>query len=351
VEGQRQAKVSPRRAIFERLGFSLAPNRRQATVRAANPRAELPASRRSLVGAGPANHRRKPLVSIIIPAFNHEQFIGHCLDSIMADEYPAKEIVVIDDGSSDGTLGVVSAWACRHRDTIPISLVSRPNRGVTRTLNELLLKAQGEFVMPVASDDYLLPGGLQTLATTLMENPTCHAAFGDSVVVNEGGDVIYQSTLFDYRRANRSWLTTRLTEAIITDWAVPGSAMMYRREPILSIGGYNEHLLVEDWDFYLRLVSRGWLRFVDCRVAAYRLHEGNAHRSYQDQKLREKQMRDVALAAARRFRGRRRLLLLLEAMTYSPPFLGLRPGRVADLPGRAARKVIRMSARAFASLG
>ena len=299
----------------------------------------------------PTETTRERLVSVIIPAFNHERFVGKCLDSIIADEYRAKEIVVIDDGSSDGTLGVVEAWAARHQGTIPISLVSRPNRGLTCTLNELLRMARGEFVIPVASDDYLLPGGIQALATALAADQACHAVFGDSVVVNEVGDVIYPSTLSDYRRANRRWLTSRLAEAVITNWAVPGSALLYRRERILAIGGYNEDLLVEDWDFYLRLVSRGWLRFVDCKVAAYRLHEGNEHRSFKNQVRHEKEMRGVALKAARRFRGRRRLLLLIEAMSYSPPLMGLQAGKLTDLPGRAVRRVIRMCARTLASLG
>lgn len=291
------------------------------------------------------------LVSVVIPAFNHERFVGTCLDSILADEYRPKEIVVIDDGSSDATLGVVEAWAARHQDIVPVSVVSRPNRGVTCTLNELLRMARGEFVIPVASDDYLLPGGIQALATVLAADQSCHAVFGDSVVVNDVGDAIYPSTLSDYRRANRKWLTSRLAEAVITNWAVPGSALLYRREPILSIGGYNEDLHVEDWDFYLRLVSRGWLRFVDFKVSAYRLHEGNEHRSYKNQVRHEKEMRGVALKAARRFRGRRRLLLLIQAMSYSPPFMGLRAGKLKDLPGRAVRRVIRMGARTLASLG
>jgi glycosyltransferase involved in cell wall biosynthesis len=301
--------------------------------------------------AGPASVRRVPLVSIIIPAFNHARFVGRCLDSVVADDYPNKEIVVIDDGSSDGTLRVIASWADELREAIPISVVSRPNRGATRTLNELLLMAHGEFVFPIASDDYLLPGGIGTLVAALSGDPTCQAVFADCIVVDDADLVVFTSALSGYRRTNRDWLVRRLADELITNWTVAGPALLYAREPIISVGGYDADLLVEDWDFYLKLASKGWLRFVDRTVAAYRLHQGNEHRNPETQLRRDRERKSVALKAARRFRGRRRLVLLLEAVLYSPPLLGLKAGRLRDLPGRAVSKVIRMSARALASLG
>jgi hypothetical protein len=169
--------------------------------------------------------------------------------------------------------------------------------------------------------------------------------------VDEADLVVFTSALSGYRRTNRDWLVRRLADELITNWTVAGPALLYAREPIISVGGYDADLLVEDWDFYLKLASRGWLRFVDRTVAAYRLHERNEHRNPQTQLLRDRELSRVALRAARRFRGRRQFILLLQAIGYSPPLMGLQPGKLTDLPGRAVSRVIRMSVRALASLG
>ena len=163
--------------------------------------------------------------------------------------------------------------------------------------------------------------------------------------------MIFPSALFGYRHTNRGWLVRRLADELITNWTVAGPALLYVRQPVLSIGGYGEDLLVEDWDFYLRLAAKGWLRFVDCTVSAYRLHDSNAHRNRETERRRSNDERKVALRAARHYRGRRRLILLLEVLTLSPPLSGLRKGKLTHLPRRAARRAIKVTARALASLG
>jgi len=211
--------------------------------------------------------------------------------------------------------------------------------------------ARGELVLPIASDDYLLPGGVRALVAALAADPTCQAVFGDCVVVDKVGQMIFPSSLFAYRHTNRDWLVRRLADELITNWTLAGSALLYVREPILSIGGYSQDLLVEDWDFYLRLAAKGWLRFVDCKVSAYRLHDNNANRNPETARRRSKERRKVALRAARHFRGRRRLVLLLEVLSMPPSLHGLRTGRLTYLPFRAARMAIKVMARRLASLG
>ena len=350
-QGRGHSMMSSRGDMLKYLRFRSARDHSLGPTGVSNRRAEPHARGPSFVGVGRASHRWEPLVSIIIPAFNHAPFVGQCLDSVVADDYPNKEIFVIDDGSSDGTLDVIESWADGHERAIRISVVSRPNRGATRTLNELLSMARGELVLPIASDDYLLPGGVRALVAALAADPTCQAVFGDCVVVDKVGQMIFPSSLFAYRHTNRDWLVRRLADELITNWTLAGSALLYVREPILSIGGYSQDLLVEDWDFYLRLAAKGWLRFVDCKVSAYRLHDNNANRNPETARRRSKERRKVALRAARHFRGRRRLVLLLEVLSMPPSLHGLRTGRLTYLPFRAARMAIKVMARRLASLG
>jgi glycosyltransferase involved in cell wall biosynthesis len=292
-----------------------------------------------------------PLVSVIIPSFNHESFIEQCLNSILADEYQNKEILVLDDGSTDGTLHVIQSWASRNGGAISINVWSHSNRGATRSLNELLGRAGGRYVLPIASDDYLLPHAITTLVAAIEGAPEFNAVFGDCIVVNEAGELLHESSLFGYRRANRVWLVRRLADELITNWAVAGPALLYRREPILAIGGYSEDLFVEDWDFYLRLVMRRWLRFVDHKVAAYRLHDRNEHRNAENFVRRADDQRRVALRAANGFKGRQRLLLRLQALSFSAPLVGPRDSNPTNVVRLGLRAGVRLVARLIASIG
>jgi glycosyltransferase involved in cell wall biosynthesis len=298
-----------------------------------------------------ASHTAVPLVSLIIPSFNHERFIVQCLDSILANDYPNKEILVLDDGSTDGTLGLAQDWAARHGNGLRISVKWQANRGVTPTLNELLAAAEGELVLPIASDDFLLPGGISTLVEALEAKPSANAVFGDCVVVDETGEIIHGSSLFGYRTANRSRLMHRLTDELITNWVLAGPALIYRRDPIRSIGGYDEDLFVEDWDFYLRLARRNWLVFIDRKVAAYRLHGRNEHLNTATLTRRAREQRRVALSAARAFGPRRRLLLRMMALSYAAPLVGLRNRTPLNVVRFGLRSSVRLLARLLAGIG
>ncbi len=94
-----------------------------------------------------------PLVSVLIPAFNHERFVQRCLDSVLEDPYPTKELIIIDDGSTDKTAERIADWVATHCMDLPIEYVRRENRGIAATLNELVARASGEFLRPGASDD------------------------------------------------------------------------------------------------------------------------------------------------------------------------------------------------------
>lgn len=101
-----------------------------------------------------------PLVSVLVPLYNHARYVNRCLDSVLEDGYSRVEIIIIDDGSKDDSAALAQKWF-EKQDSLPIErfeLESRPNKGVTRSLNELITKARGDYLILLASDDYLLPG-------------------------------------------------------------------------------------------------------------------------------------------------------------------------------------------------
>jgi glycosyltransferase involved in cell wall biosynthesis len=218
-----------------------------------------------------------PLVSVLIPAFNHERFVQRCLDSVLEDPYPAKELIIIDDGSTDQTGERIADWVATHCMELPIEYVRRENRGIAATLNELVARASGEFLRPGASDDYLLPGGLDAQVRYLLAHPDKGAVIGDSVVVDRDGNKVHDSGMCDLHGANKSLYRSDdgIRRAIISQWAIGGPVALIRKSALDTVDRWSEGLRIEDWDLFLRLAARDALGFIDVSVCAYRLHDSN----------------------------------------------------------------------------
>jgi hypothetical protein len=165
-----------------------------------------------------------PLVSILIPAYNHERFVLRCLDSVLEDTYPAKELVVIDDGSIDGTAAKIAGWIARHEGVVPVTFRQRANRGVAATLNELASLARGDFLRLGASDDYFLPGGTEALVRYLLAHPRKSAVVGDSVVVDRYDNRLHGSGMRGLHGADKRRYATDegIRRAVIAQWAIGG---------------------------------------------------------------------------------------------------------------------------------
>jgi hypothetical protein len=160
-------------------------------------------------------------------------------------------------------------------------------------LNRLVAQSKGEYLTLVASDDALLPGGLAKRVGVLEEHPEWLAVFADSIVVDENGQKILSSgltQLYRYSARPRVLLNNRLIHLeLILRWTVPGPGLLTRREaydPLQGVGLYDEGMAVEDRDFYLRLLGKEALGFVNATVAAYRVHGGNSIKALGDQKTR-----------------------------------------------------------------
>lgn len=102
----------------------------------------------------------KPLLSILIPVYNVEPFLRECLDSVLGQSYDNLQVVMVNDGSTDGSLAIMNEYAARDSR---VEVYSRENRGVAATRNDLLDHATGDFVLFVDSDDWLESGALDLL--------------------------------------------------------------------------------------------------------------------------------------------------------------------------------------------
>ncbi|MGD4354153.1 glycosyltransferase [Xanthomonas citri pv. citri] len=278
---------------------------------------------------------RWPLVSVLIPAFNHARFVQRCLDSVLEDPYPCKEIVIIDDGSRDATGEKISHWISDHGHRLPVHFVQRENRGVAATLNELALRARGEYLRLGASDDYLLPGGLDAQVRYLRGHPQKLAVIGDACVVDAHGQLMHASAMRDLHRVDKDLYRSEsgIRHAVIRQWAVSGAVALLRRSALDARSRWDESLRIEDWDFFLRLVAGNALGFIDLPVCAYRLHGNNLSKTA-DVPARIANLcesRQVALRCAPLFDEPDRMLLHAQAryIAAKVEFLRRRPHRIA----------------------
>lgn len=135
-----------------------------------------------------------PLISVLIPAYNHEKYVGDCVRSIIAQDYPRMELLIVDDGSSDGTWKEVQRLAeeARNSDKFErVEIATQENRGTCETLNRLLGMARGDVIADIASDDMYLPGAFSVLIKPLLEDDSVGLVVGQNVIMDSEGRQCY----------------------------------------------------------------------------------------------------------------------------------------------------------------
>lgn len=119
----------------------------------------------------------KPLLSVIIPCYNVSQYVRRTIDSLIANDYPAKQLILVDDGSTDDTLAILHEYAAKYRF---IEVVTKPNGGVSSARNAGLDHARGEYVTFVDSDDMVAPEYMSVVADAIDGYDVIHFAYNDA---------------------------------------------------------------------------------------------------------------------------------------------------------------------------
>lgn len=232
---------------------------------------ELPHVESNIPATGPA------LVSIIIPCYNHEKFIASTLNSVIADSYPHKEIILINDGSKDNSDLIIQEWLSSFAQKEIVTYLSRPNKGICATLNEMIDLAKGKYILPLASDDCLYGDTIAKRIKILEERPDKSVLLNDAFVIDDNDKVIMQSSSTDYWKADKLQYQTDdgILKNCIKAPRIAGPVIFYRKDIFNEIGKFPEDIEFEDWYFYQRAASLKRIIFVDFKVALYRLHGSN----------------------------------------------------------------------------
>ncbi|MCS6860982.1 MAG: glycosyltransferase [Abditibacteriales bacterium] len=208
-----------------------------------------------------------PKVSVIIPAYNCARYIAEAIDSVLAQTYRDFEIIVVDDGSTDGTGEVVHRYADRVR------YIRQDNRGPSGAKNTGIQVARGEFISTLDGDDLWLPHRLEKLVPLLDRQLELGFVYGDCYRIDETPDRIQPRTAFEiHGGARRGWV---LEELVMVNF-VPSQSVLIRRCALDAVGLFDESYRIgEDWDLWLRLAARYPVDFVPEVVAMRRQHAQN----------------------------------------------------------------------------
>lgn len=194
-----------------------------------------------------------PSVSVLVPAYNEEGYVGRCIDSIRAATYPGeKEIVVIDDGSTDGT----RAEARERAENDPsCTVVSRQNGGKYAALNYGLLYATGEVIVVVDADSRLAPDALEKTAAPFERDPDVGAVAGN-VVVSNTDSLVSKLQALEYVIGIQVFRRAFSRCGAVT--IVPGALGAFRRSVLDRTGGYDPDTLTEDFDVTVKALKAGY---------------------------------------------------------------------------------------------
>jgi glycosyltransferase involved in cell wall biosynthesis len=198
----------------------------------------------------------QPLVSVIVPAYNHEKYITSCLDSIALVDYPHLELLIIDDGSKDETFIIANDWIQKNRTRFfNVSILKQENIGICKTLNKLVMLAEGEYILPIASDDMLLKNAITSPLHFAMTNQK-EFVVTDAELMDMEGRIISVSALSFFGKNRKRLLIEWLFEFdVILAWRPPYQHYLAKRKLLIELGMFNENLCYEDLDMVLKALA------------------------------------------------------------------------------------------------
>lgn len=209
-----------------------------------------------------------PLVSVIIPCYNHADFVQETIRSVIEQNYKNIELIIIDDGSKDNSVEKIKKMIpeCKLRFS-RFEFRNRKNKGLCATLNEALDWSRGKYFSAIASDDILLSHKTVMQVDHLEKNNQTIAVFGGVEILYSNGfrkNIIKNSNSYKFK------------DILLHDHNLPAPTALVRLDAIKMAGGYREELIIEDWSMWLKLTEKGGrMDYLNQVFTCYRRHSGN----------------------------------------------------------------------------
>ncbi|MGD9561779.1 MAG: glycosyltransferase family 2 protein [Pyrinomonadaceae bacterium] len=210
-------------------------------------------------------------ISVVVPSFNHERFIERTLRSIFAQTEPIEKLLVIDDGSRDGSAAVIESVL---RDSpIDCELQVRENRGLSATLNEGFAATGSEFFAYIGSDDLWRSDFLAQQLRLLRTRPAAVLAFSHAFLIDE------DDTIIDRTDNWTSFADGDVLPYLLRGQVFSSPGVVYRRSA-LERHSWNEDSILEDYELYLKLSADGEFARNSNVLCGWRQHGSNVSRNF-----------------------------------------------------------------------
>lgn len=232
------------------------------------------------------------LVSVIIPAYNHSQYVQEAIQSVIDQTYKNIELIVVDDGSKDDTWTKINAMknVCEER-FVRVVFETQQNKGTCLTLNKLLQLAEGEYVQLLASDDKFSSESTQILHKFLSEHPDYALAVGRNEFIDEKGVICYwdqnRNNVYDKEIAKYKSFTDIQNQLVKLDSKDFGTYEMLlkgnhipngyliRKSIFDKIGYFTPEAPLEDYWMMLQIAKYAKMKYIDTTTFYYRWHGAN----------------------------------------------------------------------------
>lgn len=201
----------------------------------------------------------KPLISIITPTYNREDFLGQAIDSVLAQTYQNFEFFIIDDGSTDNTRSLVESYADPR-----IRYYHQENQGQSVARNLGLSMAKGDFICFLDSDNYWFTDKLEKNLNAFESNPEADIVYGDGVSIDEQGNEV--------SRVNMQRHSGRIAHLMLKDNFVSMNTTMARRRCFDEMGGFSgKRRVADDYDLWLKFSARYNYLYIPEHMSYYRI--------------------------------------------------------------------------------
>ena len=201
-----------------------------------------------------------PRISIVTPSYNQVEFLERTILSVLNQNYPNLEYIIIDGGSTDGSVEIIKKY-----EKYLTFWVSEKDKGQSDAINKGFRKASGKFIGWQNSDDIYLPGAFMKLAEEYKKNPDYDVYFGNIYLIDKHDNI----------KKEMRFIPFSVEHLIYYDWNLSSQAVFWKKEIFEKVGFLDESLHVAfDWDWFIRLGKLGYsFKFVRCFLGCYRIHD------------------------------------------------------------------------------
>lgn len=243
---------------------------------------------------------RKGLVSVVIPNYNYAQYLGEAIDSVLSQTYPEIEIIVVDDGSSDGSKEILLGYGDR------IKTILQQNQGVAAARNKGVSASSGEFIAFLDADDSWLPEKIEKQVECFRDDEMLGLVHVGVIEIDGAGRMIRERV-----EGGQGEIWQELLLFSGKGILGGGSGTMAPRTVFDEVSGFDERLSTSaDWDLYFQISSKYQVGFVPQPLLKYRVHNSNMHTNI------DVMERDMKLAFEKAFRTESPGLSAIKSRAY-----------------------------------